>query len=62
MPVSITEVKFHIDEAMDVTNMSIGWLVRENYVRIIPKGNENYLSLPSIEALIETVPEVAVVY
>ena len=42
MPVSISDIKFHIDEPVDVIDMSIGWLIREDYVRVV-RGNEKYL-------------------
>jgi hypothetical protein len=48
-PVSITEIKCRVDEPVDVIHMSIGWLIRENYVRVI-KGSETYLIVASKEA------------
>lgn len=44
IPVSITEIQFELDEPLDLINMSVGWLIRENYVRVI-RGSEKYLSL-----------------
>ncbi len=41
-PLSVSEIKSHLDEPVDVINMSIGWLIRENYVRVA-RGNEKYL-------------------
>ena len=44
VPLSISEVRSRIDEPIELINMSIGWLLRKNYVRVI-RGNEKYLSL-----------------
>lgn len=44
IPVSIDEIKSHLDEPMDVIYMSIGWLIREGYVRVT-RGGQKYLSL-----------------
>ncbi len=44
-PISISEIKLNLDEPMDFINMAIGWLIRQQYVRMITNGNENYLSL-----------------
>ncbi len=43
-PVSIEEIKCHLDEPMNVIDMSLGWLIRENYVRVIRDGQQ-YLVL-----------------
>ena len=48
IPVGITEIQLYLDEPMDVIQMSIGWLIRENYVRV-SRGSEKYLSLVSKE-------------
>ncbi len=56
---SIAEIKFYLDEPMDLINMAIGWLVREQYVRMITKGNENYLSLPPTQVISSAISETA---
>lgn len=43
-PVSITEIKFHLDDPIELINMSIGWLIREKYVHLIRRGSEQYLA------------------
>lgn len=42
-PLSVAEIKSHLDNSMAVINMSIGWLAREKHVHIIIKENKNYL-------------------
>ncbi|MCR4336359.1 MAG: winged helix-turn-helix domain-containing protein [Candidatus Omnitrophica bacterium] len=42
-PVSITEIKLHLDEPRDLINMAIGWLIRENYVHIVRDGQEYFV-------------------
>jgi len=44
-PVSVTEIKFHLlGDSVDLLNMAMGWLIRENYVHCITnKEGEEYL-------------------
>lgn len=46
VPLSIREIKFALDEPMDLINMSIGWLIREGYVNVSVKNGEGFLSIP----------------
>ena len=43
-PMNMAEIKSHLDEPMEVINMSLGWLIRDNYVRVIRDG-QKYLVL-----------------
>lgn len=43
-PVSISEIESHLDSNKELAYMSIGWLVREGYVRLEEIGKEKYLS------------------
>jgi len=44
IPVSVAEIKCLMDEPADLIDMSLGWLIRENYVRVI-RGGEKYSAL-----------------
>lgn len=44
MPVSIPEIKFFLDEPVDLIDMGIGWLMRENCVGVVSE-NEKQLFL-----------------
>ena len=35
-PMSLEEIKFHIDEPIEIIDMSVGWLVRESYIVLEP--------------------------
>ena len=48
-PLSITEIKFYLNEPLDLINMSIGWLVRESYVRVI-REDQKYFALADKDA------------
>ena len=48
-PVSMTEIKFYLDDPLDVIYMSIGWLVRERFIRIVVREGEKYLCEISTE-------------
>jgi len=56
LPVSITEIKLRLDEPMDLIHMSIGWIIRENYVRVI-RGSENSLSLVAKDVPFSEIPQ-----
>ncbi|MBF0388418.1 MAG: winged helix-turn-helix domain-containing protein [Candidatus Omnitrophica bacterium] len=45
-PVSLDEVRSHLNNEEGLTDMSIGWLVREGHVHWVNKGDEKYLQLP----------------
>ena len=42
-PVSLAEVRSHLNNEEGLTDMSIGWLVREGHVHLVNKGEEKYL-------------------
>ena len=42
-PVSIAEVRAHLDNEVELTSMSIGWLIREGHVHLVKNGDEKYL-------------------
>ncbi len=42
-PLSLAEVRSHLNNEEGLTDMSIGWLVREGYVHLVNKGEEKYL-------------------
>lgn len=42
-PVSLAEVRFHLNNAEGLADMSIGWLVREGHVHLVKIGKEKYL-------------------
>lgn len=44
IPVSILDIKFSLDEPMELIDMAIGWLIRENYVQVL-RGGQKYLVL-----------------
>ena len=41
--VSLAEVRSHLNNEGGLTDMSIGWLVREQYVHLVNNGEETYL-------------------
>lgn len=41
-PLSIAEITFHLDEPVEMVTMSVGWLVRDQYVRIVRSKNGEY--------------------
>ena len=42
-PVSLAEVRSHLNNEEGLTDMSIGWLIREKYVHLVNNGEEKYL-------------------
>jgi len=42
-PVSIAEVRSHLNNEEELTSMSIGWLIREGHVHLVSNGDEKYL-------------------
>ena len=44
-PVSLAEVRSHLNNEEGLTDMSIGWLVREGHVHLVNNGEEKYLQL-----------------
>jgi len=42
-PVSLAEVRTHLNNEEGLTDMSIGWLLRERYVHLVKNGEEKYL-------------------
>jgi hypothetical protein len=42
MPLPIEHIIARLNEPVDVVHMSIGWLIRENYVRVV-RGNAKYV-------------------
>ncbi|MGE0266984.1 MAG: winged helix-turn-helix domain-containing protein [Candidatus Omnitrophota bacterium] len=50
-PMSVLEIQKELDEPWNVINMSIGWLVRDNYV-FVNKDNELYLAVICADAFV----------
>jgi len=42
-PVSLAKVRSHLNNGEGLTDMSIGWLLREKYVHLVNDGKEKYL-------------------
>jgi hypothetical protein len=42
-PVSLEEVRSHLNNAEGLTDMGIGWLVREGHVHMVNNGGRKYL-------------------
>lgn len=44
IPLSITEIRSYLNEPLELINMSIGWLIRESYVRV-NREDQKYFAL-----------------
>lgn len=44
-PMRILEVEILIDHPVMMVDMALGWLIRENYLRVVPIAGEKFLCL-----------------
>lgn len=56
-PVSVTEIKFYLDESAHRINRGICWLVNRGYIRILPREGENYVLYLGDKTLAGSIPE-----
>lgn len=44
-PMRLLEVEIMVDHPLRMVDMALGWLIRENYIRVIILGGEKFLFL-----------------
>lgn len=44
-PLRLLEIEIMVDHPLRMVDMALGWLIRENFVRVINMGGEKFLFL-----------------